>query len=47
VVTKAAIFAGDLFSLYRKYANWQGWRIEVLSENTGSTADTSEVIAAG
>lgn len=32
---EAAIFAGDLFRMYSRYAEKQGWRIEILSENPG------------
>src|SRR5690606_7957250 len=32
---EAAIFSGDLFRMYSRYAERQGWRVEVLSENTG------------
>ncbi|MEH6500268.1 MAG: peptide chain release factor 1, partial [Pseudoalteromonas distincta] len=42
---EAAIFAGDLFRMYSKYAERQGWRIEVLSENTGEHGGYKEVIA--
>lgn len=42
---EAAIFAGDLFRMYSKYAERQGWRIEILSENTGEHGGYKEVIA--
>ena len=32
---EAAIFSGDLFRMYSKYAETQNWRIEILSENEG------------
>ena len=32
---EAAIFSGDLYRMYSKYAETQGWRLEVLSENEG------------
>src|SRR5690606_8262209 len=32
---EAAIFAGDLFRMYARYAENQGWRVEVLSESPG------------
>jgi peptide chain release factor 1 len=42
---EAAIFAGDLFRMYGKYAERQGWRIEILSESTGEHGGFKEVIA--
>lgn len=42
---EAAIFAGDLFRMYSKYAERQGWRIEILSENSGEHGGYKEVIA--
>ncbi len=41
---EAAIFSGDLFRMYSKYAESQGWRIEVLSENEGEHGGYKEVI---
>lgn len=41
---EAAIFSGDLFRMYSKYAETQGWRIEVLSENEGEHGGYKEVI---
>jgi peptide chain release factor 1 len=32
---EAAIFAGDLFRMYSRYAEQQGWEVEVLSANAG------------
>ena len=32
---EAAIFAGDLFRMYSKYAETQGWRIEIMSAREG------------
>lgn len=42
---EAAIFAGDLFRMYSRYAERRGWRIEVLSENPGEHGGYREVIA--
>ena len=42
---EAAIFAGDLFRMYSRYAERQGWRVEVLSENPGEHGGYKEVIA--
>nr|WP_298890501.1 peptide chain release factor 1 [uncultured Acinetobacter sp.] len=41
---EAAIFSGDLFRMYSKYAETQGWRIEILSENEGEHGGYKEVI---
>ena len=30
---EAALFAGDLFNMYQKYAEAQGWKVEVLEAN--------------
>src|SRR5690606_18966684 len=42
---EAAIFAGNLFRMYSRYAERQGWRIEILSENGGEHGGYREVIA--
>jgi peptide chain release factor 1 len=42
---EAAIFAGDLFRMYSRYAETQGWQIEVLSENPGEHGGYKEVIS--
>ncbi|MGE4349019.1 MAG: peptide chain release factor 1 [Candidatus Berkiella sp.] len=42
---EAAIFAGDLFRMYCRYAENKGWQIEVLSENIGEHGGFKEVIA--
>jgi len=42
---EAAIFSGDLFRMYSRYAERQGWRVEVLSENPGEHGGYKEVIA--
>ena len=42
---EAAIFSGDLFRMYSRYAERQGWRVEVLSENQGEHGGYKEVIA--
>jgi len=42
---EAAIFAGDLFRMYTRYAERQGWRTEVLSANPGEHGGFREVIA--
>ncbi|WP_058835404.1 peptide chain release factor 1 [Luteimonas abyssi] len=42
---EAAIFAGDLFRMYGRYAERQGWRVEVESANAGEHGGFREVIA--
>ncbi len=42
---EAAIFAGDLFRMYARYAERQGWRVEVESANPGEHGGYREVIA--
>ncbi|MCC6075935.1 peptide chain release factor 1 [Pseudomonas sp. GCM10022188] len=42
---EAAIFSGDLFRMYSRYAEKQGWRVEILSENEGEHGGYKEVIA--
>ena len=42
---EAAIFAGDLFRMYSRYADEQGWSVEVLSESPGEHGGYKEVIS--
>ena len=42
---EAALFAGDLFRMYSRYAERQGWRIEVMSTSGSGTGGVKEVIA--
>ena len=42
---EAAIFAGDLFRMYARYAERQGWRVEIESANPGEHGGYREVIA--
>jgi peptide chain release factor 1 len=42
---EAAIFAGDLFRMYSRYADQRGWRVEVLSESQGEHGGYKEVIS--
>lgn len=42
---EAALFAGDLFRMYSRYAERQGWRVEILSESLGEHGGYKEVIA--
>ncbi|MEZ5590158.1 MAG: peptide chain release factor 1 [Gammaproteobacteria bacterium] len=42
---EAAIFAGDLFRMYSRFAESQGWQVEVLSEHEGEHGGYKEIIA--
>ncbi len=42
---EAAIFAGDLFRMYSRYAEQQGWRVEVISQNEGDHGGFKEIIS--
>ena len=42
---EAAIFAGDLFRMYSRYAEKQGWRVEILSASEGEHGGYKEVIS--
>ena len=42
---EAALFAADLFRMYSRYAERQGWRVEVLSSNENGIGGIKEVIA--
>ncbi len=41
---EAAIFAGDLFRMYSRYAESQGWRVEIISERQGEHGGFKEMI---
>ncbi len=41
---EAALFAGDLYRMYTRYAERQGWKMEVMSINEGSSGGFKEVI---
>lgn len=42
---EAAIFAGDLFRMYSKYAEQRRWQVEMISTNEGEHGGYKEVIA--
>jgi peptide chain release factor 1 len=42
---EAAIFAGDLFRMYARYAESRGWGVEILSESPGEHGGYKEVIS--
>lgn len=41
---EAAIFAGDLFRMYSRYAERQGWQVEIISSNAGEHGGYKEII---
>jgi peptide chain release factor 1 len=42
---EAALFAGDLFRMYQRYADAQGWRTELMSASPAELGGYKEVIA--
>ena len=42
---EAALFAGDLFRMYQRYAQLHGWRVEVDSVSEGEVGGYKEIIA--
>jgi peptide chain release factor 1 len=42
---EAALFAGDLFRMYERYAAKQGWKVEVISASEGSMGGYKEIVA--
>jgi len=42
---EAALFAGDLFRMYERYAQLQRWKFEIISLSDGSAGGYKEVIA--
>ncbi|NEN75270.1 peptide chain release factor 1 [Pelistega sp. NLN82] len=42
---ESAIFTGDLFRMYSRYAEQQGWRVEIMSENPSELGGYREIIA--
>jgi len=42
---EAALFAGDLFRMYSRYANLQGWKTEIISVSDGEMGGYKEIIA--
>ena len=43
---EAAIFAGDLFRMYSRYAESQGWKVEVMESSPSSMGGVKEIVAA-
>jgi peptide chain release factor 1 len=42
---EAAIFAGDLFRMYSRYAEVRGWQVEIINQNLGEHGGYREIIA--
>ena len=42
---EAALFAADLFRMYQRYAESQGWRVEVISASSSDVGGFREVVA--
>ncbi|WP_374942902.1 peptide chain release factor 1 [Sphingomonas sp.] len=42
---EAALFAGDLFRMYQRYAEGQGWRVELISGSSSDAGGFKEVVA--
>lgn len=42
---EAAIFAGDLLKMYTRYAESQGWRVEMINQRDGEHGGFKEVVA--
>ena len=43
--SEAALFAGDLFRMYERYAAAHGWKVEVISSSEGEAGGFKEIIA--
>jgi peptide chain release factor 1 len=43
---EASLFAGELFRMYSRYAETQGWRVEVLESSPSSIGGVKEIVAA-
>jgi peptide chain release factor 1 len=42
---ESALFAGDLFRMYSRYAEREGWRVEVVSQSSSEVGGYKEIIA--
>ncbi len=42
---EAALFAGDLFRMYERYAAKQGWKVEIISASEGTMGGYKEIVA--
>ena len=43
---EASLFAGELFRMYSRYAETQGWKVEILESSASSIGGMKEVVAA-
>ena len=43
---EAALFAADLFRMYSRYAEQNGWKVEIMNSNPTGTGGFKEIIAA-
>ena len=43
---EAALFAGDLFRMYQRFAEAEGWKVEILEENAAELGGYKEITAA-
>ncbi|MDH3579170.1 MAG: peptide chain release factor 1 [Hyphomicrobiales bacterium] len=42
---EAALFAGDLFRMYQRYADLKGWKVQILSASEAAVGGYKEIIA--
>jgi peptide chain release factor 1 len=42
---EAALFAGDLFRMYQRFADLQGWKVEIMSASEADLGGYKEIIA--
>ncbi len=42
---EAALFAGELFRMYQRYADLKGWKVEIISESLSAVGGYKEIIA--
>src|SRR5690606_21107595 len=42
---EAALFAGDLLRMYSRFADTQGWKVEIISANEAEVGGYKEVVA--
>ena len=42
---EAALFAGDLFRMYQRYADLKGWKVQILNASEAAVGGVKEIIA--
>lgn len=42
---EAALFAGDLFRMYSRYAELKGWKVEIISQSEGTMGGIKEIVS--